>query len=182
MRYAITGSIGTGKTTIASVFKKHGFKVYDADKMVHDLYQDEVVLENIKKMFPEAFISGHMDNKVIADVIFHNEKKRKELEGYIHPQVKDKILELDNCIIEVPLLFESKMEDLFDKVILVYCNKDEQIKRIMSRDNIAYDDALARVNSQMDINEKIKLSDFVIENVGTTQNIQKQVNDIINKL
>ena len=182
MRYAITGSIGTGKTTIANLFKKHGFKVYDADKMVHDLYQDEVVLENIKKMFPEAFISGHMDNKVIADVIFHNEKKRKELEGYIHPQVKDKILELDNCIIEVPLLFESKMEDLFDKVILVYCDKDEQIKRIMNRNNIAYDDALARVNSQMDINEKIKLSDFVIENVGTTQNIQKQVNDIINKL
>lgn len=182
MRYAITGSIGTGKTTIANLFKEHGFKVYDADKMVHDLYQDDAVLENIKKMFPEAFKSGSMDNKVIADVIFHNEEKRKELEAYIHPQVKEKILELDNCIIEVPLLFESKMENLFDKVILVYCDKDEQIKRVMNRNNIDYGDALARVNSQMDINEKIKLSDFVIENVGTMENIQKQVNDIINKL
>ena len=182
MRYAITGSIGTGKTTIASIFKENGYQVYDADVMVHTLYQDKNVLSQVKKMFPEAFNTGTMDKKVIANVIFNNQKKKKELEDFINPLVKEEILKLDNCIVEVPLLFESEMEDIFDKVILVYCSKEEQIKRLVKRNNITKEEAEARINSQMDINEKIKLSDFVITNEGTTEEIKKQVDDIMSKL
>ena len=182
MRYAITGSIGTGKTTIAKMFKERGFVIYDADKMVHELYQDEHIIKCVESMFPEAFISGHMDTKVIADVIFHSKEKKKELENFIHPLVRERILELDNFIIEFPLLFESKMESLFDKIILVYCPKEEQLKRIMKRNNVSLEEAMSRVNSQMDINEKIGLSDFVLNNVGSRNTIKKQVNDIISKL
>ena len=182
MRYAITGSIGTGKTTVANVFKELGFVIYDADEMVHELYKDKAVLDKVETMFPMAFENGQMHNKVVADVIFHDEKKKKELENFIHPLVKEKILQLDNCIIEVPLLFESKMEKLFDKVIVVYCDKDKQIKRVMKRNKISKEEATSRVDSQMDINEKIKLGDFVVDNSGKLCNIKKQVNDIVSKL
>lgn len=182
MRYAITGSIGTGKTTIANLFRERGYQIYDADEIVHELYKDKSVLKKVEEMFPLAFVKGTMESKVIANVIFHDKDKKKELEDYIHPLVKKEILKVDNCIVEVPLLFESKMEDIFDKVILVYCNKEEQIKRIMKRNALTKEEALLRINSQMDINEKIKLSDFVIINEGTVDDINKQVDDIIAKL
>ena len=173
MRYAITGSIGTGKSTIAGMFKERGFSVYDADKMVHELYQEKDVLKRVESMFPLAFKNGVMDTKVISDVIFNDNNKKEELENYIHPLVKEKILKLDNCIVEVPLLFESNMQDIFDKVILVYCSKEEQIKRLIARNSLTEKDALARINSQMDINKKISLSDFVITNEGSIENINK---------
>lgn len=182
MRYAITGSIGTGKTTIANIFKERGYNVYDADKMVHDLYKDENILKDVEKIFPDAFCDGVMDKKKIANIIFNDKNKKKELEDLIHPLVRKKIEEIDNAIIEVPLLFESKMEDIFDKTILVYCSKDEQIKRIMKRNNISKDDAIKRINSQMDIEEKKKYADFVIINEGPNDVINKQVDDIISKL
>lgn len=182
MRYAITGSIGTGKSTIAQMFRKHGLMVYDADKMVHDLYQDESVLKKVEELFPEAFLSGKMDNHVVGDVIFHNQNKKQALEDLVHPLVRKKILELDNCLVDVPLLYESKMDDIFDKVIVVYCNKEEQIKRLMKRDNITKEDAINRINNQMDIELKKERGDFVVINEGTELNINKQVDDIINNL
>ena len=182
MRYAITGSIGTGKSTIANIFKERGYIVYDADKMVHDLYKDKNILKDIEKMFPCAFNDGVMDKNKIANIIFNDKQKKEELENFIHPLVKDEIKKLDNVIVEVPLLFESKMEDIFDKIILVYCNKDEQIKRIMDRNNLTKEDAVNRINSQMDIEEKKKYSDFVIINEGDNEYINKQVDDIITKL
>lgn len=182
MRYAITGSIGTGKTTVANVFRARGITVYDSDVMVHELYKDEEVLNQVKKLFPEAFLKGSMDKKVISDIIFHNEIKKKELEDYIHPLVRKEIEKLDNCIVEVPLLYESKMEDIFDKVILVYCDKELEIKRLIERNNYSEEEAMARINSQMDINEKKKYADIIINNDGSIENINKQVDDIIAKL
>ena len=182
MRYAITGSIGTGKTTIANIFKDKGFKVYDADVIVHDLYKDKEILKKVELVFPSAFKEGKMDSKVIANIIFNNKDKKQELESFIHPLVREEIMKLDNCLVEVPLLFESKMEDIFDKIILVYCNKEEQIKRVMKRNNLSSEEAILRINSQIDIEEKVKLSDFVIINEGTIENINKQVDDIISKL
>lgn len=182
MRYAITGSIGTGKTTIANIFKERGYIVYDADKMVHDLYEDKIILKTIEKMFPDAFCDGVMNKEIIASIIFNDDKKKKELEEYIHPLVREEIKKLDNVIVEVPLLYESKMEDIFDKVILVYCNRNEQIKRIIARNNITKDEAIKRINSQMDIEEKKKYADFVLINEGSMEYINKQVDDIISKL
>ena len=182
MRYAITGSIGTGKSTIANIFKERGFSVYDADKIVHELYQDKDVLKEVEKMFPEAFVAGKMDTKVIANVIFSNPERKKELESFIHPLVKNKIMLLDNCIVEVPLLFESKMDYLFDKIILVYCKKEDQIKRIMNRDKVTKKEALQRINSQIDIETKKALSDYIVNNVGELKEVYKQVDDIIRDL
>ena len=182
MRYAITGSIGTGKSTVANAFKKRGFKVLDADKMVHELYQDKAVLSKVEALFPEAFINHKMNKDVIANVIFSNQEKKKELENLIHPLVKEQILALDDVVIEVPLLYESNMQSLFNKVIVVYCTKDEQLKRLMIRNNITLDEAKKRINSQMDIEEKKKLGDFVVDNSGDIKNINKQVDDIIKKL
>lgn len=182
MRYAITGSIGTGKTTIANIFRERGYNVYDADKIVHELYEDKKILKEVEKIFPSAFCDGVMNKNKIADIIFNDNNKKKELEDLIHPLVRKKIEEIDNAIIEVPLLFESKMEDIFDKTILVYCKKDEQIERLIKRNNISKDDAIKRINSQMDIEEKKKYADFVIINEGPNEVINKQVDDIISKL
>lgn len=182
MRYAITGSIGTGKSTVAKLFKKRGYNVLDADKIVHELYQDKNVLSKVEMLFPDAFIDHKMNKEVIASTIFSNPEKKKKLEDLVHPLVKERIKAVDDVVIEVPLLYESNMQELFDKVIVVYCTKDEQIKRIQSRNNLTIDETIKRINSQMDIEEKIKRADFVIDNSGDIKNITKQVDDIIKKL
>lgn len=182
MRYAITGSIGTGKSTVCDVLKKMGYLVYDADKIVHDLYDEPSVISHIKFMFPNVIINGKIDHKKLADIIYNDNYQKHELENYIHPLVKEKILQMKDCFVEVPLLFESGMETIFDKVITVYADLDVQIERIMKRNNIKKFDALKIIRNQMDIKEKVQRSDFVIDNNGDMNNIIKQVSDIIKKL
>lgn len=182
MRYAITGSIGTGKSTVCDILKQMGYKVYDADKIVHELYKEPAIISHIAFMFPDVVVNNKIDNKKLANIIFNDEYKKHELENYIHPLVKEKMLKMNDCFIEVPLLFESKMENIFDKVITVYCDLDIQVNRIIQRNNIKEVDALKIIRNQMDIKEKVKRSDFVIDNNGDINNVIKQVSDILLKL
>ena len=115
---AITGSIGTGKSTVSNIIKSMGFNVIDCDKIVHHLYEQRDIILQVKELFPNVVINNNINRKELGRIIFNDKLAKKKLEELIHPfvrkeleQVKDKLV-----FVEVPLLFESKMEDIFIKI------------------------------------------------------------------
>lgn len=169
MKIGITGVIASGKTTVLNRIKELGYKVIDCDIIVKELYEKQNVIDLIKDNF-ECVRDNKIDKKLLANIIFSNSSDRIKLNNLIHPLIRDYIKNLNDelIFIEVPLLFEAHFEDLFDKIILVYLNNDEALKRLILRNNLTLDEAIKRINSQMPCEKKIELSDYVIDNSNST--------------
>lgn len=181
---AITGSIGTGKSTVSNIIKSMGFNVIDCDKIVHRLYEQRDIILQVKELFPNVVINNNINRKELGRIIFNDKLAKKKLEELIHPfvrkeleQVKDKMV-----FVEVPLLFESKMEDIFDKVICVACDSRYQIRRIMERNAIDEESAKKIINNQMPLQEKMALSDYVIYNNEDINSLIQDTKDLVNKI
>lgn len=159
-KIAITGNIASGKSEVQKILKNKGFKVFDADVIAHEILEREM---------------PGISREVLSKIAFTNPQFRKKLEELIHPGVKEQILRLspqdDVVFIEVPLLFEANMQDMFDKVVLVYADDEIRLERLLKRSGCTKEHALARMNSQMPQDEKIKLSDFVIYNNGALEDL-----------
>lgn len=193
MRYVfgITGSIACGKSYVTSYLKNKGFNVIDTDLISKEITKKGNIgyFEVIKK-FPYLDSNNELDRKKLASVIFSDSRKREELNSILHPiiykECQNEIQKLDGVIfLDVPLLFETNFDTLCDKTICVWTNKDTQLKRLMMRDNLSYDDALKRISSQMDIETKKKKSDYLIESMDdfndTNKNIEKMIQIIKEK-
>jgi len=172
--YAIvlTGSIATGKSTVASYFQNSGFEMIDADKIAHQTLEEEKY--NIVKCFPEMeLVDDKLDRKRLGNIVFANPEKRKILEDLLHPLIYNKIFARANILdtyqkpylIDIPLFFESKRYTI-EKSIVVYTPKDIQIKRLMQRDGMSVDEAESRINMQIDIEIKKRDASYVIDNSG----------------
>ena len=172
--YAIvlTGSIATGKSTVASYFQNNGFEMIDADKIAHQTLEEEKY--NIVKCFPEMeLVDNKLDRKRLGNIVFANPEKRKILEDLLHPLIYNKIFAQANILdtyqkpylIDIPLFFESKRYTI-EKSIVVYTPKDIQIKRLMQRDGMSVDEAESRINMQIDIEIKKRDASYVIDNSG----------------
>ena len=193
IKVGLTGSIGTGKSTVSKIFQKLGAYVIDADKVVHGFLQDEKVKEEIKQVFGDDIFdsSGNIDRKKIARIIFNNPEMKKKLEGILHPKVRQqiehfikKVYEKDkNAVIiaEIPLLIETGLYKNYDKVIVVYAPKDLQLKRLLNK-GFSEEEALSRINSQMDIEEKLKYADIFIENTGSLEELEEKVKKVYENL
>ncbi len=193
IKVGLTGSIGTGKSTVSKIFQKLGAYVIDADKVVHRLLQDKKVKEEIKQVFGNDIFdsSGNIDRKKLAKIIFNNPEMKKKLEEILHPKVRQQIehfikevYEKDkNAVIiaEIPLLIETGLYKNYDKVIVVYAPKDLQLKRLLNK-GFSEEEALSRINSQMDIEEKLKYADIVIENTGSLKELEEKVKKVYEKL
>ncbi len=183
---AITGSIGTGKTTVSNMIKALGFQVIDCDVLTHDMMKfDYEVINEIKTKFPSCFINNMMDRKTLGRIVFSDLEKKKELEHIIHPRIRKYLSNIKDKIdvfVEVPLLFESGMEDLFEAIICVYTDYDTQVKRVMERNNISKEEAIVRIKSQMTLDEKIQKSHFIIDNTKPLPDVLHQVKQVISKL
>lgn len=181
-KIGITGSLGTGKSVVSNYFKKMGHLVISADFINAELLNEEdVILKVNSLLFGED--SEYLDKKRIAELIFSNKEKKKELEDYLHPMIYAKMKEIiDNCdeeivFLEIPLLFETNFIELVDYVIVVYANKTEQIKRIRKRDGLTKVEAEKRINEQMPIYEKILKADYVIDNNKTIKHTEQQLKE-----
>jgi len=183
MIIGITGSFGSGKTTVANMFGKYGFRVVNVDKLYHGIYnKDKKIRYKIKKEF------STLDRNKIKNIVFNDSKRLIKLNKITHPiiikefkkQIKNN--KKKNIVIDIPLLFESKLEKMFDKIIVVKCDKKTQIKRILKKNKYSRKEINNIINSQMPLNEKIKKADFVVDNGKTVREIKKQISSIVNSM
>jgi len=195
MRVGLTGSIATGKSSVANMLKELGVYIIDADEIAHDaLKKTEKPYKQILDVFGSNILDeqGNIDRKKLGSIVLNDKQKLAVLESIIHPYVQQKRKEIEESILQndrnaviiydVPLLFEKHLENSFDKIIVVYVPKDIQIKRLMKRQNISYDEALNLINLQICIEEKKKKADFVIDNSYSLENTKKQVLEVFKKL
>ena len=181
---AITGSIGTGKSTVCTIIKSMGYNVVDCDKLVHHLYLEKEIINQVKELFPDVVDNGFINRKKLGSIIFNNKAEKEKLENLIHPYVRKELNKIKDkkTIVEIQLLFESHMEDLFDVIICVASDAEVQIDRIIKRNNISKESALKIINNQMDINKKIELSDFVIYNNLDMNQLIKDTKELMEKI
>ncbi|MDY5982937.1 MAG: dephospho-CoA kinase [Anaeroplasma sp.] len=183
----VTGGISSGKSNVISIIKRQGFKVIDCDLINHNLQKINMPIYNaIKEAFGSSYFldNKELDRKKLGELIFHNENEKLKLNSISHPIIKEEVLKEINqadgiVFVDVPLLYESKFDSLCDKVICVYLNKETQIKRLMERDHIDYSYAKAKIASQMDLDKKRDLADYVIDSKGSFQETYRQVLKIL---
>ncbi len=190
----LTGSLATGKSTAAAMFKDFGAKLIDADRIVHQLLQkDRRCIEAVSQKFGKGILKGKaVDRRKLGLIVFHNEQKRKRLTDIIHPLVKREISrELKRygkggknsvVVVEVPLLFEAGFQDLMDYTVVVKAPRREQIRRARKNLKITSQQAMQRIKAQMPLHRKIRMADIVIDNGLTKARTKKQVKEIWEKL
>jgi dephospho-CoA kinase len=185
---ALTGGIATGKSTVCSLLKLHGFLTIDADSIAHKLLDKNS--STIASLFGEQYvIDGKVQRKELGKIIFTNEKNKLKLEAFIHPLIKEEIEKEARIFeeqgkpyfIDIPLFFET-MHYPISRSVVVYTPKALQIKRLMQRDLIDENEALLKISNQMDIEEKKNLATFVIDNSSTLKNLQNEVEVLKEKL
>ena len=189
MLVALTGNIGSGKSTVLRLFEKEGASTISADKIVHDLLEKDHVKARIVSIFGPSILDkkGQIDKRALADIVFSSKEKKDALERIIHPLVYEEIRRFYKknspriVVSEIPLLFETNRHGEFDRVIVVYCNEKCLFERLKNR-GLFEEDVKKRLKFQMPVEEKIKLADYVIENSGDWERVREQVRDIYNDL
>ena len=185
---ALTGGISTGKSTVCNLFKLHGFLTIDADVIAHRLLDENS--NKISSMFGEQYVqNGKVLRKELGKIIFSNEENKLKLEALLHPLIKEQIIKESKIFeeqnkpyfVDIPLFFE-KMSYPIPKSLVIYTPKDLQIQRVMKRDNIDENEAKLKISNQMDIEEKRKLADMVIDNSQNLKHLQKEVERIIGEI
>lgn len=183
MKVAVTGGIGAGKSEFMRAVKELGIRTYSADEINAELLRDKGYIEKLSEAFPLAVKDGKVDKSVLREEVFSNEKKRKTLNALAHPEIRRKIEEITgDAVVEVPLLFESGMTDLFDRVIVVTAGEDVRINRIVSTRNISKDLAKNIIKNQATDDERIKRADYVAINDGTRKDLYEQAKNIIKRI
>lgn len=190
MIIGITGSIACGKSTVSNYLKSKGYIVIDADKIGHEALDDDYVKEKLIVAFGNEILEDNKINRQkLGELVFGNSSNLNVLNSIIHPEIRKKILEkIDKnndkelIFIDVALLFEAKFDDLVDKIIVVYVDKNTQLTRLMKRNSISKKEALSRIVSQMSPIEKAKLGDYTVNNNLDVINTYEQVDKVLSEL
>lgn len=185
----LTGGIGSGKSTIASYFKALGVPVYIADDEARKLMDNPETVKKVQSVFEENVIENHvLDRKKIATLVFSNPQKLEQLNSIVHPEVKKHFIswlkkhkDQPFIIKEAAILFESGSYKDCDKIIVVTAPEEIRIDRVMQRDRVTKEQVLERMKNQWTEEEKIKRSDFVIENIDL-ETSEKKVSEILKEL
>lgn len=193
----LTGGIGTGKSTVSQFLMEKGYPIIDADKIAREVVElNKPAYREIIREFGDDILQKdkNIDRKALGNIIFNNKELREKLNSIIHPyilkSIKDEINKLKEepiIILDIPLLFELyslwKVYNIhFHEIWLVYLNKDIQIERLAKRDNISKEEAIKKIESQMNLEEKRTKSSKILDNSGDIENLKKQVEDLLNSL
>jgi dephospho-CoA kinase len=183
----LTGSIATGKSTVAGMFARRDIPIYDADQAVHDLYKDEAV-EPMRGLFPDAIIDGQIDRAALSKHVLGNPENLAKLEALIHPMVQQKMHKFleqaaENneklAILEIPLLFETGKNYPTDFIAVTFCAPEIQKQRALARAGMTEDKFTAIVARQMPQDEKRSRADFEIDTGTDLAKTQSAVDEII---
>lgn len=183
MNIALTGGIGCGKSAALNIFRQMGCLITSADAINNDLLSQAETITFISSTFGSQYLkNGAIDKAQLAELIFSVPAKRKILEDFLHPRIAaiqtdtmKRSRELGkHCICEIPLLFEKNLESQFDTTICLACSRQTQLERLEKR-GLPRERALARIASQLPLEEKMKRAQFVIFNDGNLEFLTTQI-------
>ncbi len=188
----LTGGIGTGKSFAASIFKKLGAKVIDADKLGHkaltkgsSAYKRVVAAFGKKVLKPDLSI----DRKALAGVVFSDRKKLEKLNRIVHPGIIREISKRigkaakgEILIVDAPLICEANITGLMNVLIVVKASRKNQLERCDDKPGVRKKDVRKRIAHQMPLNKKIRMADYVVDNNGTKEDTRRQIREIWKKL
>lgn len=193
MIIGLTGSIASGKSTVSAMLAEMGYPIVDADKVARLVVEPgSETLEKIRVLFGEEVIlpDGTMDRKKVGELIFNDPASRKKLNDVIHPAIRMEMLRqrgefldqgFETVIMDIPLLFESRLQHLIDKVLVVSVTEEHQLKRLMERNGLSEKEARARIASQLPMSVKEEGADAVIYNNGSVDETKWQLNRILDQ-
>lgn len=185
---ALTGGIATGKSTVCNFLKLHGFLIIDADKIAHEILNQEY--RQIIELFGPQYVQNtQVNRKMLGMLIFNNKNEKKKLELLLHPLIKEEIIkqaaifESQNkpYIIDIPLFFETNNYPIRRSVV-VYTPRLLQISRLCQRDNISQEEAIVKISNQMDIENKKDLATYIIDNSSNLKHLQQQIDNFIKEV
>ncbi len=185
----LTGGLGTGKSTVAAMFAKHGAVVIDADAITRDLLQPgKKCFKKVAKLFPDAILSSRLDRQALASIVFQDSHNLKQLTDLLHPQAFKEIqkrISLNRnkplIILDVPLLFEAGWEKIVDTTVAVKALR-RQLTARLKRKGFSSRDITRRLQAQMPLSEKVRRADIVINNQGSRASTQRQVDAVVHRL
>ncbi|MGV2937959.1 dephospho-CoA kinase [Mesobacillus sp. LC4] len=189
----LTGGIASGKSTISAMFTEMGITVIDAD------IEARLAVEPGEKAYND--IVSHFGNEILeedrtinrpklGEIIFNNEEKRMLLNSIVHPAVRERMAQKREkaeaadekaVVLDIPLLFESKLTGLVEKIIVVFVDEQTQLERLMKRNGFSEEEAYSRINSQMPLKAKIALADAVVDNSGSIEESKQQLMNILSE-
>lgn len=187
-KIAVTGGIGSGKSTVMKIIAGKGYPIFSCDEIYSQLTSDRNFLNILRHSFGDILNSdGTLDRKKLSEIVFNNPAKLAELDKITHPAIYKEMFRMADeaggiCFCEVPLLFESGAESLFDGVIIVMRNEEQRIKSVTARDKLPEQDVKKRISNQFDYNSTDFAMYYVIHNNGDLSELEWQTEEIINKI
>lgn len=186
MKIGITGTIGAGKSSFSNYLRKCGYQVYDMDKLTHSFYEPQGVLYSfVIDLLGDEVLNADttLNRQVMSDILFRNQELLTHLEKRVFPEVATYIEKVDTrpdelVFFEVPLLFEAKMESLFDVIVMVSANLDIRLKRLQNR-GMNPDDVKRRIKRQYSEQVKEEKSDFIIYNNDTLDALYNKMDGLL---
>jgi len=183
----LTGSIASGKSTVAKMLEEVGLPIVDADLVARIVVEPGTpTLEKISEVFGKEVLleNGELNREKLGEIIFHNPAKRVELNSIMHPAIRQEMLrqrdELTEAgephiVMDIPLLFESHLQHFVEKILVVSVTEENQLTRLMERNHLSKEEALARIATQLPLSEKEKGADAVIYNNRELENTRTQL-------
>lgn len=188
MLIGLTGGIASGKSTASGFLRELGVEVIDADRLARLVVAPGgPALEEIREAFGPSVLlpDGSLDRPALAARVFGDEAALSRLNRIVHPRVEEEaVREIARIrsrkpgaviVYDVPLLYEGGMAERFDRVVVIYVPRQVQVRRLRERDRLTEEQALARLASQMDIEEKARRADFVVDNRGSREELRRNI-------
>ncbi len=191
---AITGGIGSGKSTVLKFLAEQGYACFSCDNILHEIMLFPEYVKSIQKEFPTCVVDGQIDKKALAAVVFHDDKKREILDKIAHPMIMRELFrKIEECpqnliFIEVPLLFEGKYEHDFDVVLVIKRRLLERISAVMERDEMEEQNVCSRISAQFDYDSPtgqkrmVDCNAIILDNSGTKREVEYKILQIVDKI
>jgi len=188
----ITGSIGMGKSTVAHMFKEHGYGIYNADDTVHYIYEnDEEVIDKVERQFPGSTKDGAVNRLALRDILNKDPDKFRDLEQIVHPVTRKyqiiyikKLIEEGKmgCVLDIPLLFETGGEKYVDVSVVVTASEATQQSRVVLERKVPLEIFNAIKDQQMPDRDKLKKADYIISTDNNIEDTKSEVKEVAAKI
>jgi dephospho-CoA kinase len=186
----ITGGIATGKSTVAKFIEKMGYVVIDADEVGHEVLKADDVKATVAKKFNLSLDeNGEVDRKILGSIVFSDRRKLELLNSILHPKMLNVIIDeiktfsnmgnVEEVFVEAAVLFEMKLDQHVDYVVVTDCSDELRINRLMRRNHISRKEAISRIKSQLERGEFLKRADYVVNTSKSLKHTFKQVSILL---